>query len=492
MTPANRSWLVGRAALALALMVTFYALALFVSLGLLWVAYADVSYARRPNGRLILFCLVGGGSVLWALVPRVDRFEKPGPPTTRGHEPQLFAVLEEVAAATSQPMPSDVYIVNDVNAFVTQRGGVMGFGSRRVMGIGLPLMQALTVQELRGVIAHEFGHYHSGDVGLGPWIYKTRAAIERTIHQLSNSILQKIFIWYGNLFLRITHAVSRRQEFIADEVAARVAGAGAMASGLRKVHAAAFAFQGYWHTEVGPLLASGYLPPVSQGFQRFMQSTHVASSMDTAVKQAETEGTTDPYDTHPSLRDRLAALTLLPHGSAGDTRPAVSLLANMGTWERRVLGTLVNDEWARSLKAIAWDSVADAVYVPIWRERVKRHAQLLKDMTPATIPFSRVELARLGGALCDKDEGPVPNEDRMGRMVQLLMCAIGLHLVGLGWKATTTPGEEIVLVRQGEELRLYSTISSLVDGKTTIDAWRAKCAELGIAALPLAAEVVAM
>jgi hypothetical protein len=77
-------------------------------------------------------------------------------------------------------------------------------------------------------------------------------------------------------------------------------------------------------------------------------------------------------------------------------------------------------------------------------------------------------------------------------MVQLLMCAIGLHLVALGWKATTTPGEEIVLVRHGEELRLYSTLSSLVDGKTTIDAWRAKCAELGIVALPLAAEVAAV
>ena len=39
---------------------------------------------------------------------------------------------------TAQTMPEEVYVVNAVNAFVAQRGGIMGIGSRRVMGIGLP------------------------------------------------------------------------------------------------------------------------------------------------------------------------------------------------------------------------------------------------------------------------------------------------------------------------------------------------------------------
>jgi hypothetical protein len=47
---------------------------------------------------------------------------------------QLFAVLREVAAATEQVMPRNVYLVNDVNAWVTRRGGFAGIGSRRVMG----------------------------------------------------------------------------------------------------------------------------------------------------------------------------------------------------------------------------------------------------------------------------------------------------------------------------------------------------------------------
>ena len=103
---------------------------------------------------------------------------------------------------------------------------------------------SITVQEFKAVLAHEFGHYHAGDVKLGPWIYKTRAAMGRTIAHLDGNILQKLFLWYGQLFLRITHAVSRRQEFIADEVAARAAGAGVMMSGLRKVHTAPWHFTG--------------------------------------------------------------------------------------------------------------------------------------------------------------------------------------------------------------------------------------------------------
>jgi heat shock protein HtpX len=233
---------------------------------LLWLAYADATFAQRAHGRFILFCVVAAGSVLWAIVPRPDRFEPPGPRVHKMEEPELFAALEEVAQKTGQEMPAEVYLVNDVNAFVTSRGGIMGFGSHRVMGLGLPLMQAVSVQEFKAILAHEFGHYHGGDVALGPWIYKTRAAIGRTINQLDEHILQFIFLWYGKLFLRVTHAVSRNQEFVADEVAAQAAGAGVMISGLRTVHATSVAYQSYMQQELAPVLQSGYLPPVSAGF----------------------------------------------------------------------------------------------------------------------------------------------------------------------------------------------------------------------------------
>ena len=95
---------------------------------------------------------------MWSLVPRVDRFTPPGPRLDRATHPRLFDLIQRVAVATRQEMPAEVYLLNEVNAWVTERGGVMGFGSRRVMGIGLPLMQSVSVAEFEAIIAHEFGH----------------------------------------------------------------------------------------------------------------------------------------------------------------------------------------------------------------------------------------------------------------------------------------------------------------------------------------------
>jgi heat shock protein HtpX len=57
---------------------------------------------------------------------------------------------------------------------------MLGFGSRRVMGIGLPLFSILNVSELRAVLAHEFADLYSGDTSLGPWVYGVHSALIRS------------------------------------------------------------------------------------------------------------------------------------------------------------------------------------------------------------------------------------------------------------------------------------------------------------------------
>lgn len=478
--------LAGRAAAALGLMVSFYGLAIGIGVGLMYLAYLDATTGERIHPKVIIFCVAAGASVLWAIIPRVDKFEAPGPRIHSADEPELFKALEEVAAATRQAMPAEVYLVNDVNAFVTSRGGVMGFGSRRVMGLGLPLMQALSVQEFKGVLAHEFGHYSAGDVGLGPWIHKTRSAIGRTIQQLEESLLQIVFIWYGNIFLRITHAISRRQEFVADEVAARVVGGDVMSSALRKVRGAAYAFDGYWGSDLGLVIGAGHLPPVSQGFGRFMSAPHVQTQLRAMISRAEVEDKTDIYDTHPALGERLAALSNQPKGTTDDLRSAASLLSNIGKWERRVLASIVSDEWARGLKSLEWEKVAETVYVPLWRERVKDFGELLQGRTIATIPHTREELERIGSLLRGADETEIGPDVAVHRAWQLLIAAIALPLVEMGWTPLLTPGDEVSLRRNGQEFKPYSELSAVVQNEVVPDWWRSRCEALGIANVALA------
>jgi len=480
---SKHSWLAGRAALAIVLMVSFYVLALAVAGGLLWVAYADVAFTRHPAIRLVMFCVVGALSVLWAIVPRPDRFDVPGPRLTAEEQPELFALIRGVAAKTSQAMPEDVYLTNDVNAFVAQRGGIMGVGARRVMGLGLPLMQSLTVDEFKGVLAHEFGHYHAGDVALGPWIYKTRAAIGRTIAQLSDNVLRFIFIAYANLFLRVTHAVSRRQEFIADEVGASVAGAAAMASGLRKVGAAAVLYQSYWHNELLPVVQAGFRPPVTWGFARYSADPKVSPLFE-AVAQDQESAEQNPYDTHPPLKDRVAALSRQASAAGvADIRPAASLLRDIDACERRLFEKISAD--FASLKALDWAHVCDAVYTPMWRARVKKYGALLRDYTCLNPPASRAELITIGRGIIPS---VVPDEVRIGAAWQLIVAAYSLTLAPLGWTAETWPGDEVVLRRGSDELRPWSELSAVVDGHTPIAAWRERCVRLGMGELRLGTE----
>jgi heat shock protein HtpX len=88
------------------------------------------------NPGVSLIYAVLGIAILWAILPRIDRFESPGPRVTPMDEPALFELVAAVAAATRLRMPEDVYFVGGVTASVTQRGGILGVGSRRVLVSG--------------------------------------------------------------------------------------------------------------------------------------------------------------------------------------------------------------------------------------------------------------------------------------------------------------------------------------------------------------------
>src|ERR1700730_15982738 len=145
-----------RALLAVALTVGFYVLALGLIAGLVWILFI-------PNvpGRVIGFCLFGAILIAVSIIPRPSRFAPPGPLLNPAGQPRLFSALDEVARAGGEPMAAEVYITPVRNAGVLQRG------RRRVMVIGLPLLQVMSVSEMRAVLAHEFGHYHGGDTKLG-------------------------------------------------------------------------------------------------------------------------------------------------------------------------------------------------------------------------------------------------------------------------------------------------------------------------------------
>jgi Zn-dependent protease with chaperone function len=435
----------------------------------------------------VLFCIGGAGVVLWSIFPRVDRFEAPGPLLARREHPQLFERLEGVARSTGQEMPAEVYLVPDVNAWVAQRGGVMGFGSRRVMGLGLPLLQVLNVSELLAVLAHEFGHFHGGDTRLGPWIYKTRAATGRTLENLAqhNSVLQWPFLWYGKIFLRVTHAISRRQEYTADELAARTVGSQPLGEALKKICGAAHAFQPYFTSEYAPVLGAGYRTPLAEGFGRFITAPSVAKAVTESIQREITEGQADPYDTHPPLRERLEALKKLPAGEAGgDGAPAISLLSNTDDLEARLLSSAIAGADLRKCAPLRWEEIGMRIYLPGWLNNAREHAPELAGVTPAELHGVTKDLPAFGRK-CFKKGIPPPAQQLAGLAVEVVGAALAVALYGKGFQFEVPLGETIVFRRGDLEIKPFAVVATLYSGELTPHAWQAVAVQAGIAEIDL-------
>jgi hypothetical protein len=124
------------AVLAILMVIASYVFVVLLAAACILLSYAVLSGSPGFQSLLLaLFGVVIAGGLLWSLVPRPDKFTAPGPPLDREQHPLLFAELEKIAAALNEPMPREVYLIGDVNAWVADRGGMLGVGSRRVMGL---------------------------------------------------------------------------------------------------------------------------------------------------------------------------------------------------------------------------------------------------------------------------------------------------------------------------------------------------------------------
>src|SRR5579872_2490294 len=450
--------LLARSILAVGLMLGFYVLALAVSAGLLYFPYAEFVFFNHIDPRLAIAAIAAAGAILWSIVPRIDRFPEPGPELTPEQQPELLALVDSVARATAQRLPRHVYLLLDVNAWVAQRGGFMGVGSRRVMGIGLPLLETLTVDQLKAVLAHEFGHYKAGDTMLGPWIYKTRAGIERTIARLEGDWVAFIFVGYGKLFLRLTNAVSRAQEFAADALAARIVDPVSLIEGLKRIHRAGAAFKPFWSAEYAPVLAYGVRPPLGSGFASFLQHHAVARQTDNILAKELAGRKRNPYDTHPPLPERINALGRRPNSeTVGDHRPAITLLNDLSRLEGELLRIAVASQLGDA-PPVDWNDVPSRVWLPKWAEFVATQRHALGGLTVGALPAAVQQVADIAVQL-RYDRGYLPDSaQRRAHAYALLSRALAVALSKAGWILRGSLNEPVTVILGMESIDINAIV----------------------------------
>ena len=476
--------LAGRAVLAVAMMAGFYLLAIGLCVGLGLLVWADLNN-DRVHPKLVLIAGLTIGIVAWSVWPRSLRFPDPGIALREQDQPELWRLVKSVAAAAEQPPPAELFLVGDVNAFVAERGGRLGLGGSRIMGIGLPLLQVLTVPQLKSVVAHEFGHFHGGDTRLGPFIYRTRDAIGRTItnFQRAQSLLHLPFTWYGNMFLRVTHGISRAQELAADALSVRLVGREPVQTSLRRVNEVAPLYEHYVQSEYLPVLNQRVRPPLAGGFQLFLASK---SMRDVQVKVGEEamQAKSNPYDTHPPLSERLAAAAEVERpGREGAAGPlAIELLRDVGALEGRLLAYLTGATEVADLPARPWSEASVEALVAHWRTFVAAKGRAFPALAVRDFATTAPELE----ALALRVDREIPAVERRAAAASMLGVLLGTALQRAGFRVEANLGEPVALVRGETRIEPMEKARALAAFELDVVAWQKWCDELGVGDVVLA------
>ncbi|MDH4459290.1 MAG: M48 family metalloprotease [Nevskia sp.] len=262
----------------------------------------------------------------WSVLKAVwVRFDPPqGRVLKPAEAPALFAEIERIRAAIPGPKPHQVLLTDSYNAAVVEhaRLGVLG-GWRNYLILGLPMMSAMSPDQFRAVLAHEFGHFGAGDSRITGRIYRMRvlwARLQSQFDQRGGFFFKRFFGWFGPLFNAYSFVLARAQEYAADAASAKLVGTAPVAEAL----VIAQIGHDYQQRQVWQPLwqrVPHEPEPSIQPFTQLLDGGHRYADWHDAEARLQRAllNRTHAADTHPALVDRLAALkvgAMVPVGAA--------------------------------------------------------------------------------------------------------------------------------------------------------------------------------
>ncbi|MEV4542922.1 M48 family metallopeptidase [Micromonospora echinaurantiaca] len=335
-----------RALASVVMLIGFYVVALLQLAAVIALGAWLLSVTNGVvTGKLLIPLLVALGAVAVGLRRAIRTRNEPMPGLVLGDReaPQLWATVRELAAAVGTRAPDEIRLVPEVNAAVSEESRLLGLvGGRRTMYVGLPLLQAMRVDQLRSVLAHELGHYSGRHTRLAGVAYRGRLAIGHTIERISSrNPIGLVFKGYAKLYLLVDNAASRRQELEADRSSVSLAGREAATSALRTLPALDAAWSFYMRRYVEPGWSADLAP--DDLFGGFAQLLHGRREEIAGLRENLPDDEPSRWDTHPPVGVRIAAMDGLPAAAVtSDDRPAAVLLADIGAAGRQLQGIVVD------------------------------------------------------------------------------------------------------------------------------------------------------
>ncbi len=295
-------------------------------------------------------------------------------------QPELYKQIESIVQEVKTDFPKRIYLSSDVNAAVFYDSGFwsMFFPIRKNLMIGMGLVNTVTVEELRAILAHEFGHFSQRSMKIGSYDYNVNKVIYNMLFE-NDSYSNAIHRWasYSNYFaffikigIKIIQAIqwvlgkmyalvnlshsklSREMEFHADQVAAHYSGSEPLAKSLLRLDLADHSYKtvvNYYQEKIGAGLSTQSIYKQQAFVMNFVARQNDLDFEDGLPQLKRGSFSrfnsrlviTDQWASHPNTNDRVKQLQALNIPNLRpDARPAISIFFEPEELERRLTAIL--------------------------------------------------------------------------------------------------------------------------------------------------------
>ncbi len=290
-------------------------------------------------------------------------------------QPKLFALIEEIVQEVKTDFPKHVYLSADVNAAVFYDSGFwsMFLPIRKNLVVGIGLVNTVSVEELKAILAHEFGHFSQRSMKVGVYVSNVNQIIFNMLNdnESYNRFVQQClnFTSYIHIFIQVAVKIiekiqfilkklyeivnlnylklSREMEFDADAIAAQVAGSDALSRSLMRISLADFCYANtvnYYFTKVDQKISTENIYPQQRFVMEFTAAQQHIPVQD-GLPQISYEylnrfsksklSLVEDWNSHPSTEDRVAHLALLNLPAKNEnSNSASTLFENIAVIER--------------------------------------------------------------------------------------------------------------------------------------------------------------
>ncbi|QDU49464.1 M48 family metallopeptidase [Gimesia panareensis] len=264
----------------------------------------------------------------------------------RDASPALWEELSGICAKVGTEMPDQVIAGIDDNFFVTEQSLTVGEKkySGRTLFVSLSLLKQLNGSEADAVLAHEMAHFSGKDTVYSQKISPLLVRYDHYLQGLYEGGVSLPIFYFMNGFRALYEIslkrLSRSREFRADRIATEATSPGDMAGALLKIIAYS-SYRAKVEQEIFEkeevLESANVSQEIAQGFDNYAGS--FLSTPDVSHLQ-----TSHPFDTHPSLEDRLQAVGC-PLESA-ESQVMLSAPGD-GLWYQKIEGAeqLESEQW---------------------------------------------------------------------------------------------------------------------------------------------------